>query len=108
MANVDRFAGAQLVVSRRLDNDSTRGSAPLTSGGPVEIRIGIKHSPRELAFDTDSSADEVRRVVEEAITNSAALVSLSDVKGHQYLVNTEAIAYIELGGEGGRKVGFIS
>ncbi|MEJ6490057.1 DUF3107 domain-containing protein [Leucobacter sp. USCH14] len=74
----------------------------------MEIRIGIKHSPRELAFDTDSSAADVRRVVEEAISNDAALVTLSDVKGHQYLVNTEALLYIELGGEGGRKVGFIS
>ena len=74
----------------------------------MEIRIGIKHSPRELAFDTDSSAAEVRGIVEDAISNSAALVTLSDVKGHQYLVHTEAILYIELGGEGGRKVGFIS
>lgn len=74
----------------------------------MEIRIGIKHSPRELAFDTESSATDVRRVIEEAIANEAALVTLSDVKGHQYLVNTEAITYIELGGEGGRKVGFIS
>jgi hypothetical protein len=63
----------------------------------VEVRIGIKHSPRELSFETESTADEVR-----------ALIALADVKGRQYLVDTESIAYIELGGEGGRKVGFIS
>ncbi|WP_336658464.1 DUF3107 domain-containing protein [Leucobacter sp. USHLN153] len=74
----------------------------------MEIRIGIKHSPRELAFDTNSSADEVRSLVENAVSQDSAIVTLSDVKGHQYLVNTEAILYVELGGEGGRKVGFIS
>ena len=74
----------------------------------MEIRIGIKHSPRELTFDTDSSAADVRRVIEEAISNDAELVTLSDVKGHQYLISTEALLYVELGGEGGRKVGFIS
>ncbi|WP_053353324.1 MULTISPECIES: DUF3107 domain-containing protein [Leucobacter] len=74
----------------------------------MEIRIGIKHSPRELAFDTDASADQVRSSIEDAASKGDALVSFSDVKGHQYLVNTESITYVELGGEGGRKVGFIS
>ena len=74
----------------------------------MEIRIGIKHSPRELTFDTDTSADDVRSAVESAISNDAPLVALSDVKGHHYLVHTASIAYVELGGEGGRKVGFIS
>jgi hypothetical protein len=74
----------------------------------VEVRIGIKHSPRELSFETESTADEVRALIEDAVAKESALVALADVKGRQYLVDTESIAYIELGGEGGRKVGFIS
>jgi len=74
----------------------------------VEVRIGIKHSPRELSFETDASADEVRGLIEDAIGKDGALVALSDAKGRQYLVDTESIAFVELGGEAGRKVGFVS
>ncbi|XPP25567.1 MAG: DUF3107 domain-containing protein [Leucobacter sp.] len=74
----------------------------------MEIRIGIKHSPRELAFETDASADEVRSTVESAIAEDQALIALTDLKGRQYLVDTDSIAYIEIGGDAGRKVGFIS
>ncbi|MFA5605565.1 MAG: DUF3107 domain-containing protein [Leucobacter sp.] len=74
----------------------------------MEVRIGIKHSPRELAFETASTADEVRALVENAIADESTLLALADSKGRQYLVDTDSIAYIELGGDGGRKVGFIS
>ncbi|UOQ55820.1 DUF3107 domain-containing protein [Leucobacter allii] len=74
----------------------------------MEVRIGIKHSPRELSFETESTAEEVRGQIESAIGQDSALLALSDTKGRQYLVDTESIAYIELGGESGRKVGFIS
>ena len=74
----------------------------------MEVRIGIKHSPRELSFETESSADEVRRRFEDAIATDSPLVTLSDTRGRQYLVDTESIAYVELGGDSSRKVGFIS
>ncbi|WP_427868583.1 DUF3107 domain-containing protein [Leucobacter luti] len=74
----------------------------------MEVRIGIKHSPRELAFESDASAEELRTLVEDAIVKATPLLSLSDAKGRRYLVSTESITYVELGGEGERKVGFIS
>lgn len=74
----------------------------------MEVRIGIKHSARELSFETHSTADELRTQIEQAVANDSALLSLSDVKGRQYLVDTESISYVELGAESGRKVGFIS
>ena len=72
----------------------------------MEVRIGIKHSPRELAFETESSAEEVRALIEQSA--DGAFVSLTDSKGRQYLVDTDSITYVELGGDAGRKVGFIS
>lgn len=72
----------------------------------MEVRIGIKHSPRELSFETEATADEVRALIEQA--TDSAFVVLTDVKGRQYLVDTESITYVELGGDAGRKVGFIS
>jgi len=74
----------------------------------VEVRIGIKHSPRELSFETDSTPEEVRELIEQAVANDRELVALSDSKGRQYLVDTDSIAYVEIGAEAGRKVGFIS
>ncbi len=75
----------------------------------MEVRIGIKHSPRELAFESASTAEEVRTLIEAAASHDGSeLVHLTDAKGRQYLVNTESIAYVELGGDTERKVGFIS
>lgn len=74
----------------------------------MEVRIGIKHTPRELSFDTDASAEEIRGLVEQAAGSDAAFVTLADTKGRQYLVDVASVSYLELGGEGGRKVGFIS
>jgi len=74
----------------------------------VEIRIGIKHSPRELQFETGATADEVRALIDGAIADEAALLALSDTKGRQYLVDTDSIAYVELGGDAERKVGFVN
>lgn len=71
----------------------------------MEVRIGIKHSARELSFETDASADEIRSLVD---VEGSSLVSLSDTKGRQFLVNRESISYIELGRDTSRKVGFIS
>ena len=74
----------------------------------MEVRIGIKHTPRELSFDTDASADDVRGLVEQAAGKESAFVTPTDTKGRQYLVDVASVSYVELGGESGRKVGFIS
>lgn len=74
----------------------------------VEVRIGIKHSQRELSFETDSTAEEVRGLIDNAIANDNVLLALSDTKGRQYLVDTESIAYIEIGAETRGRVGFVS
>lgn len=74
----------------------------------MEVRIGITQSARELSFDTDATADEIRALIEAQEAHDGALVRLSDTKGRQFLVNREAIAYVELGGDASRRVGFVS
>ncbi|CAG7601296.1 DUF3107 domain-containing protein [Leucobacter soli] len=75
----------------------------------MEVRIGIVQSPREISFETDAAAEDVRATVESALAEGKQpLVTFTDSKGKQYLVPTAAIAYVELGGDAGRKVGFIS
>lgn len=75
----------------------------------MEVRIGIIHSPREISFETDQAADELRAMVESALSEGKQpLVSFTDTKGKQYLVPTVSITYLEFGGDINRKVGFIS
>lgn len=73
----------------------------------MEVRIGLSNSPRELAFESDLSAEDLRGAVERAVADESVL-ALKDSKGRQFLVNTEALLYVEIGADLGRKVGFVS
>jgi hypothetical protein len=74
----------------------------------VEIRIGIVNTGRELSFDTSASADEVREQVTSALEQNSSHLSFSDAKGSSYIVPTANLAYIELGSEESRRVGFVA
>lgn len=74
----------------------------------MEIRIGIINTGRELSFDTAQSADEVRTAVTDALGQNASHVSFTDTKGSSYIVPTANLAYVELGTEESRRVGFVA
>ncbi len=74
----------------------------------MEIRIGIINTGRELSFETATSADDVRAQVTGALEQSTAHVNFTDVKGNSYIVPTAHLAYIELGTEESRRVGFVA
>jgi hypothetical protein len=74
----------------------------------MDIRIGIKHSARELSFDSSESAAVVEKKVAEAIESNSKLINLTDSKGNVFLIPTEALAYLEIGAEEARRVGFIA
>jgi Protein of unknown function (DUF3107) len=72
----------------------------------VEVRIGVKGAPRELAFDSAQSADEIQSAVEKALKDGAASLTLVDEKGRRILVTTEKLAYVEIAESDTRRVGF--
>lgn len=74
----------------------------------MDVRIGIKHSNRELSFEASESASELEKKVAEGIDSGAKLIRLTDSKGNVFLVPTKALAYIEIGAEEARRVGFIA
>ena len=74
----------------------------------MEIRIGIINTGRELNFETSASADEVRTQVASALEQNTAHVSFTDIKGNSFIVPTANLAYIELGTEESRRVGFVA
>ena len=74
----------------------------------MEIRIGITNTGRELSFDTSESADGVKKSVASALDSGSTHLTFADVKGNQYVVPTANLAYIEIGSEESRRVGFVA
>ena len=74
----------------------------------MDVRIGIQNSPREISFETSQSAEEVERQVAAALSGQAPLVKLADDKGTVYVVPATALAYVEIGSEESRRVGFVA
>jgi hypothetical protein len=73
----------------------------------VDIRIGILNAPRELSFETSHSADEIAEQVSAALTSGTGFLRLTDDKGKVYLIPTSGIAYVEIGTEESRRIGFV-
>jgi Protein of unknown function (DUF3107) len=74
----------------------------------VDVRIGIQNSPREINFETSQSAEEVERLVAAALSGQSPLLKLSDDKGTVYVVPSAALAYVEIGSEESRRIGFVA
>jgi hypothetical protein len=73
----------------------------------VEVKIGIAESARELVVSSGQTADEVTKLVDEALAGgSDGLLRLTDEKGRKYIVRAAQVAYVEIAAEEGRKVGF--
>ena len=74
----------------------------------MEIRIGIANTGRELNFETNDSADTVKKALADALDAKATHITLADSKGTTYIVPTAGLAYVELGTEESRRVGFVA
>jgi hypothetical protein len=74
----------------------------------VDIRIGIANTGRELNFETSESPDTVKKAVADALDASATHVTFTDSKGNSYIVPTAGLAFVEIGTEESRRVGFVA
>jgi hypothetical protein len=74
----------------------------------VDIRIGISNSPREIAFESSQTLAQVEKVVSDALEAGSAFIKLADDKDKVYIVPTASLAYIEIGSEANRRIGFAS
>ncbi|MDR6612773.1 MULTISPECIES: DUF3107 domain-containing protein [unclassified Leifsonia] len=73
----------------------------------MEIRIGIVNAPRELNFESSQSAEELAGQVQSALASGTGVLQLTDDKGRLYVVPTAGIAYVEIGTEESRRIGFV-
>ena len=71
----------------------------------MEIKIGIQHVVRELTVETEASAADIEASVRKALADDG-LVALTDEKGRKVLIPADKIAYIDLGQDKPRGVGF--
>ena len=72
----------------------------------MEIRIGVQHAARELVLESSESGEAVESRVAKALGSDERLLVLVDEKGRRVLVPTDKLAYVDIGEESARRVGF--
>ena len=73
----------------------------------MDIKIGLAESPRELTVRLPEGQDDVIGLVERAIDIGQQTLKLEDDKGHQFLIRTDRVIYVEQGSAAARSVGFM-
>ncbi len=70
----------------------------------MEIRIGVQNVSREIVVETDKSSDDISALVSKAL--SGGVLDLMDIQGRRVVVPSAALAYVQIGEEKKRRVGF--
>lgn len=71
----------------------------------MEVKVGIQHVNREITVETDATAAHVVDAFNRALADDTML-TLTDTRGGSVLVRAGAVAYLDLGKEQARRVGF--
>jgi hypothetical protein len=74
----------------------------------MEVKIGIRDNARELEFESLQTSAQINDAVSAALNGGAKTISLTDTKGVVHIVPADALAYIVIGAEETRRVGFIA
>lgn len=72
----------------------------------MEVKIGVQDANRELVVESSQSRDEVVSLLRSALVDGDGVLELSDERGRTVLVPTAKLAYLELGEDSARRVGF--
>ncbi|GAB7181117.1 DUF3107 domain-containing protein [Kitasatospora sp. Ki12] len=72
----------------------------------MEVKIGVQNAPREIVIESSQTADEVQDAVAKALDGTEKLFALTDEHGRRVIVPAERLAYVEIGEQAVRKVGF--
>jgi hypothetical protein len=71
----------------------------------VEIKVGIQHVNREIVVESSGSAADVEKALADALSNESFFTVVDD-RGRKVLIPAAKIAYVDLGEENARHVGF--
>jgi hypothetical protein len=74
----------------------------------MDIRIGIVNAPREVGIEMpdESSPEDVKAMIDAAVSAGAGLVWLTDKKGREVGFPADKIAYVEIGSSDDQRIGF--
>jgi hypothetical protein len=73
----------------------------------MEVRIGVVHTPKELALELDGALDDIKKSIEKALSDDDGVLWLTDSRGRVVGVPSERVAYVEIEADGEtRRVGF--
>jgi hypothetical protein len=72
----------------------------------VEVRIGVQNAARELVLESKQTPDEVAETVAKALGSAKGTLTLSDERGRRVLIPVDKLAYVEIGEQAERRVGF--
>jgi hypothetical protein len=79
-------------------------------GQPVDVRIGVQYSSKELEVDMGDGVDKdaIQTEIEKVLAGGSPVLWLTDKKGRKVGVVTDKVAYVEIGAEGSeRRMGFV-
>ncbi|AZN29643.1 DUF3107 domain-containing protein [Flaviflexus salsibiostraticola] len=71
----------------------------------MELHIGIQNIARELTYDVDMSPEEVENALAAAVADGG-IFRVEDSKGRRAFVPVSTLAYVSLGEDEPRRVGF--
>lgn len=65
----------------------------------MDVRIGVTYSPREidLQLGEDVDRDELRKRVDEVLSDDSLVLWLTDRKGNDVAIPSSKITFVELG-----------
>jgi Protein of unknown function (DUF3107) len=91
----------------RLECGTVASAHERAQGGTVEIKIGIQHVNREIIVESNESAADVEKELMSSIgTGGDGVFTVTDERGRKVLIPVGKIAYVDLGEENARHVGF--
>lgn len=73
----------------------------------MEVKVGIQHVTREIVVEsTESAVDIEKELLSSIAVGGDGVFTLSDERGRKVLIPVGKIAYVDLGEENARHVGF--
>ncbi|MDO5534452.1 MAG: DUF3107 domain-containing protein [Propionibacteriaceae bacterium] len=71
----------------------------------MEVKVGIRQVQREVSVETNATAADIEGALAAALADNGVF-TLTDTKGRKVLVPAAQVAYVDLGVENARPVGF--
>lgn len=72
----------------------------------MEVRIAVQHTSRELVIESAQTSSEISDAVQEALSGEGKMLVLADERGRTVMVPADRLAFVDIGEESVRRVGF--